>query len=454
MNNQLKVTIYLAVMSIGMLFTACDDDDTSVPISLSFANTSLGLSESVEVGISFSRPAQSDGTLTLDVNSSSLNYGSDADYYTIPEMVNNEIILTYQAGDESTLLTVFAGTDLNISQEESITITLMDSEEFDLGTNTSATVTVAENFVAPSGLIEIDGGGAEFPNQSFIDLSKLKQTVVDKYSWDLGFSTKAGAHNIILNGSASVMARPLTETNIDAVTVADTAGFAAKMYLSNYVDTEATEWIDHQNGEFNQTAFGAVSAAAGENRVFIIKRDGEGRNWKKVRVLQDGENYTIQYADIDAATHLEVTVSKDEAYNFLHFDLDNGQVTIQPEKSSWDLMYGTYSGVANFGVFLAISYNDYIVLNRTSVSAVMVEEATLSYDDFSSSDLSGVTLEENDISVIGSSWRSLVNFSLVLNEAVYYIISDAEGNNYKLKFTRLSSETGERGYPEFQIELL
>ena len=455
MKNLFKGTIYLAVFSIGMLFTACEDDDAAaVPISLTFTNNELGLTESVEVGISFSRPAESDGSLTLGVSETTLNYGSDADYYTTPEMVNNEIIVTYQAGDESTSLTVFAGSALNISQDETITITLINSDEFDLGTNTSATITVAENFVASSGLIEIDGGGSEFPNQSYIDLSKLKQTTVDKYTWDLGFATTIGAHNIILNGSASVMARPLTETDIDAVTAADTAGFAAKMYISNYVDTEATGWIDHQDGDLSKTAFGTISAMDNENVVFIVKRDGQDRNWKKVRILQSGENYIIQYADINATTHIETTISKDDAYNFKHFDLDNGEVSVEPEKNLWDIMYGTYSGIANFGSFLAISYNDYIVLNRSNVSAVKVDESIIAFDNFSSADLSSVTLVADDISVIGSSWRSLVSFSLILNEDVYYIISDAEGNNYKLKFTRLSSESGERGYPEFKIELL
>ncbi|WP_462253219.1 HmuY family protein [Ekhidna sp.] len=453
MKNLIKGSIYLAVASIMMLFTACGDDDTTtVPINLNFANSDLGLSESVELAINFSRPSETSGQLILGI-ATSLNYGTEADFYTDPEIINNEIIMEYETGDESVNLTISAGSSLNIAQDETITITVIESNEFELGTSTTATITVAENFIAQSGIIEIDGGGSEFPNQAFIDLSKLTQHTVDKYSWDIGFNTESGSHNVILNSSAYVMARTIDKTDIDDVSETDTVGFSAKMYISNYVDTEATEWIDHQSGDLSQTAFD-ISATNSENLVYIIKRDGDGRDWKKVRVVQDGDNYTLQYADINATTHSEVTISKDESYNFIHFDLDDGVVSVEPSKTSWDIMYGTYSGIANFGAFLAIGYNDYVILNRSNVSAAMIEEATVAYDAFTADDITSNSLVEDDISVIGSTWRSLVNFSLVLNEDVYYIIKDAEGNNYKLKFTRLSSESGERGYPEFKIELL
>lgn len=452
----MKRLMYVTTVSMAVLFTACGDDDGAAsPITLNFTNTEIGLSESVEVGITFSRPADAAGTLTLQVASSSLVYGESADFYSDPVMVDNEISLSYEAGSESVSFTVFAGSALNIAQEETITVTLTDADGFVLGGDLSATITVSENFIANEGTLEINGGGADFPNQAFIDLSKLSQTVVDKYSWDLGFYTALGEHNVVLNSSAFVMARPLDgETDIDEVTASDTVGFADVMRISNYDDAEASDWIDDQSGDLSLTAFGDISATANENVVFIIKRDGEARDWKKVRVLQDGDNYTLQYADIDATTHEEVTITKDAAFNFTHFDLDNGVVQVEPEKEKWDLMYSTYSGKANYGVLLAIGYNDYIVSNRSDVSVAMVSTEDHTYEEFSMDDLTSITFPENNISVIGSSWRTLVDYSLVLDDSVFYIVTDSEGNSYKLKFTRLTSEEDERGYPEFKIELL
>ena len=449
--NQLFVILLAGVF----IFSACNDsDEPDIPISVNFSNTELGLSDEVSVTVSFSRPITSAGTIDVSIDAPGLNYGADLDYFTEPAAQGDMVTIPFESGDESLSLTIKAGSSLNIQQDQTITLNLEDEAGFDLGNDVSAVVTVSENFIAPEGIIEIDGGGAEFPNQVFVDLSKLQQTPVDKYSWDLGFSTTAGQYAVILNSSAAVMARAIEATDIDQVTAADTAGFAAKMYLSNYQDTEASGWIDHQNGDLSETAISAVSATDGDNKVYIIKRDGEGRSWKKIRILQDGDNYTLQYADIDATTHSAVTITKDAAYNFTHFDFEGGVVSIAPESDRWDIMYGTYSGRANFGVLLAISYNDYVVINRSGVHAAMVEESTIAFDAFTAQDLNSVTLTDDDISAIGSSWRSLVNFSLVLNEEVYYILSDAEGNHYKLKFTRLASEEGERGYPEFKIQLL
>lgn len=454
MNTRIKWLRNVMLLSIAVLFNACNEDDAgTIPVTVNFTNTDLGVSESVEVGITFSRAAETAGSISIGVVSTTLIYGQDADFYTNPAMNNGEIELTYAVGDESLSLTVFAGSGLNIDQDEQITLIIQDSEGvLDAGTNVSATVAFSENFIAPSGTLEIDGGGANFPNQAFIDLSKVGQTIVDKYSWDLGFSSVAGSHQVIVNNSAYVMARPLTATDIDAVTAADTAGFAAIMYLSNYSDTEASGWIDNHNGDLAETAFGTISATDSENTVFIIKRDGEGRNWKKVRVLQNGDNYTLQYADINATTHTSVTISKDDAYNFNFFDLDNGAATVEPEIGSWDIMYSTYANRANFGVLLAVGFNDFVTINREGVSAVMVSTDDHAFDDFGADDISSITFEEDNISVIGSSWRSLVDFSLVLNEDRFYVIKDSDDNVYKLKFTRLKSLAGERGYPEISFE--
>jgi len=453
MNNYLRPLKHSILMLSLLCLMSCNEDEDIAPITINFTNTELGLTESAEVGITFSRPADKAGSLTVEVTSS-LQYGEEADYYTDPAMSGNQLVLNYDQGAESLSFMVYAGSSLNISQDESIMMTVRDTDGFVLGDGVSATITVAENFVAPSGTMEINGGGEDFPNQVFIDLSKLSQKTVDKYTWDLGLYTQTDQHSVILNSSAAVMARPLDKTDIDAVVPGDTLGFAAKMYVSNYNDTEASGWIDHQNGDLTQTAFGDISATASENKVFIIKRDGDGRNWKKVRILQDGEDYTLQYADISATTHQETTITRDELTNFVHFDLDNGIADVQPPKEKWDIMYSTYTGRANFGMLLAINYNDYVVLNRSGVSAARINESDIAYDDFTLNDISADDMVSDDISVIGSSWRSLVDFSLVLDDDVYYVISDTEGNYYKLKFTRLTSESGERGYPAFKTELL
>lgn len=450
--NSLKVWIVMVVIAF---VTSCSDDDPIAPFNVNFTNATVGVSNSAEVSITFSRAVESNGTLVIDINSGGLTYGTDADYFTTPAAENDQISLAFVAGDASVSFTVTEGSGLNIQQDETITFTIAEGDgSFELGQTATATATFTENFIAPSGTVEIDGGGEAFPNQAFIDLSKLNQTTADKYSWDLGFHTSAGSHQVTVNNSAYVMARPLQTTDIDAVTATDTAGFAGVMYLSNYEDPRAAGWIDHQNGDLNATAIGAISATDAENPVYIIKRDGEGRNWKKVRILQDGDNYTILHADIDASSHTSTSVTKDAAYNFTFLDLDNGPTSVAPETGNWDLMYSTYANRANFGTEFAVGFNDFVIINRTGVSVAMVTNDVATYEAFSAADLASVQLFGDRIDGIGSSWRSLVNFALVLNEDRFYVIQDGEGQLYKLKFTRLTSLNGERGYPEITFELV
>lgn len=453
-SNQLKSFLLLGLIIFG---AACgSDDETPTPYSINFTNTELGISSTTtttDVSITFSRVAEAAGSVDLTFNTGNLNYGSDADFYTTPEMINDAVTISYEKGAESISFKVNAGSALNIQKDEIITITLTDnSESFVLGQNTSLTITFSENFIAASGIVELNGGGAEFPNQAFVDLSKLEQTTVNKYSWDLGFYAAPGEYKVIVNNSAYVMARAIDKSNIDEVTASDTTGFAADMVVSNYVNSAASGWIDHHNGDLSQTAFGSIYATDSDNKVFIIKRDGSDRSWKKVRVLQDGDNYTLQYADIASTTHNSVSVPKYATYNHTFFDLDNGVTNVEPEKDSWDIMYSTYANRANFGAVLAVGYNDFIIINRNDVSAAMISTDDFSFDDFSQANLSTITLNSENLSTIGSSWRD--PFAGKVHADRFYIIQDEQQNTYKLKFTRFKSTSGERGYPEFSFELV
>jgi len=460
MKKNVRRMMMMTALGVMVLLTSCGSDDGggSIPISLSFTNTELGLIESVQVQVALSRPAESDGAIVVSVGDSGLEYGQDADYYVDPDVVDGEVAITFEEGDETISFSVYAGSALNIAEDETVTLTLANAESFDLGENTSVTITISENFLANNGTLEMNGGGEEFPNQAFIDLSKLSQTVIDKYSWDLGFYTVSGEFKVILNSSAYVMARPLESDDLTEVIAADTTDFGSEMVVGFSGPVGSNAWIDTPDGNLETTAFGDISETDSDNKVFIIKRDGEGRNWKKVRVLRNGEGYTLQYADINSGDFSSLEINKDDTYNFISVDLDNGIVNAIPPKASWDFVYSTYTEVLNFGApgaDIAYGFKDFIVLNRheTEISMVMIDD--IAYDDFTSSNLEGIEFN-TEIDAFGENWRAGGGPSSgpTLYTDRYFIIQDSEGNYYKLKFNRLESEDGERGYPEFSYDLL
>ncbi|MEM1136861.1 MAG: Plug domain-containing protein [Bacteroidota bacterium] len=157
------------------------------------------------------------------------------------------------------------------------------------------------------------------------------------------------------------------------------------------------------DGALTKAAFGEITADEATSKVFIVRREGDNRNWKKVKVFQLGDNYTIQYDDINATAFQAVEITKYDTFNFSFFDLDNGVESIEPEKEAWDFKYNTFTEALNLGgLGLAISYSfkDFITLNRHNTCAVQVLAEDITFEAFSVQNISGLAFN-NEIDVIG-----------------------------------------------------
>ena len=449
------------MMSFIFAFSSCDDDDDVQPFSVNFSTSEAGISGTAlqtEVTITFSRPSDVDGTLNLTVNTAGLTYGEDQDFFTTPAMTTNQLSLPFSSGDQSVTFLVHAGTALDRDEDQNITFSLNEitGGGFVLGNNDEITVLFADDFLSPGGSVQLNAGGENFTQVAFYDLSRAEQTNTGTYSWDLGFYNEPGEFSVVLNSSAFTMARALDKTDLATVTPEDTATFASTMVVGFLSSPEAVAWVDHPGGDLSKTAFGEISATGSENRVFIVKRDGN-RNWKKVRVLRNGDSYTLQYADIASTSFETAEITKDANFNFSFFDLDQGSVAVEPSKTEWDLVYGTHIEYAfnQEGEPLPYGFKDYITINRNDVEVAMVMTADMEYDVFSSSNVSSLTFA-TEINAIGSSWRQGGGpFSEpALLDDRYYVIRDTENNVYKLRFTSLEDPVEGRGFPEFIFELV
>lgn len=449
---------FIVLLLLGFsFFSACSDDDSAPqPAIVNFADTEANISNTANaavVKIAFSRAASNDGSIILSVDNDGLTYGTEADFYTEPEATDNKITLDYAAGAEDVQFTLFAGSGLNIQEDKEVSVTLRETDvNVNIGQNTTVRILFSENFVANSGTVILNAGGEEFGLQAFVDLSKLIQTNVDKYTWDLGFYSGESYH-VIVNGAAYVMARPLDKTDLNSVTAADTTGFSGDVSVPNFNPAAgASAWIDDHTGDLTKTAFGTISGTDTENKVFIIKRDGEGRNWKKVRVLQHGDGFTLEYADIDATTFTSVEIAKDNAANFTFFDLDEGIATVEPDKDSWDISYSTYAIRYPFsGTTIPYGFKDFITINRYNTSAALVMTADIAYEDFGVDDIASLEMNAA-IDALGDDWRSTQPLALYADR--FFVLKDAQDHYYKIKFTAMNNNSGERGYATFTFEKL
>mgnify|MGYP006183853987 FL=1 len=313
-------------------------------------------------------------------------------------------------------------------------------------------------------------GGATQPNQVYIDLSSGGNATALRTSWDLGFYG-GSEFRVAINGSLKMAAKQLETTNIDEVQVADESMIIAQG------QGFATQ-IDHPAGLISGTAIATISDNDADNKVYLINMgsnpsetapaagsegsaSGSSRGWKKVRILKSGNDYKIQYADIDAITHEEKIISKNSAFNFTFFSLTSKNVVnVEPQKNQWDINFTTFTNLV--GPTTPYYYPDFVVTNlKGGARSYQVLTSAFSYESFTRANVTDASFTEDQRN-IGSNWRStsvtgpggVPVSAFVLRTDRFFVIKDPAGNIYKLKFTGGANSAGERGYPTFEYALL
>lgn len=455
----LNISMLLVIAAIA---GACKKDPAPLPDNLAaFASNSLGISETdadMLIPIRMSRAADQDISIVVQTTPDGVVYGEQ--YTTIPAASSSgEITITVPKGDNEVAIRLIKSEEAFFDGEEKILFKIQSvSEPLLVGTASELTVSFSE-ILAEEAEVEVNGGGAEFGNSVFIDLSANRQTPVDRTKWDLGFY--AGEEfRVILNYATGMMARALDKNNLNEVGAADTANFVGEMSF-NAFSHDALAYIDYPDGDLSRTAIAAVSAAPDENKVYIINRGtGVGtpapaRGWKKIRVIRNASGgYTLQHADIAATSFSEIEIGKVEDHFFSYVSFEEGIVNVAPPKRKWDIAWTYFSNLTTYmGGEIPYAYQDFIIQNR-DVETAMVEIADVSFEDFGEKDLADLVFNAHQ-NGIGSDWRAGggPGSAPSVRTDRFYIVKDPDGNYYKLKFTGLTKD-GERGYPSFEHALV
>jgi HmuY protein len=457
MNNkpgQLLSTLCVACL---LIFSACEDDPKFPDNRLEFESAVAGIAsedESLAINLTLSRAASADVTVQLSVTGGSLQYGTD--FTTTPAAAANLITVVITAGETTAQVVLSKTEGVGFAGDETIVFDIVSIDGTPVvGTNSKITVTFSE-ITVDNAAMNIQGGGPTFPNRVFIDLSANRQTIANRTGWDFGFYTVSGEFKVVLNTALAMLARPLDKTDLTTVTSADTVGLGGSLTVDAFAPANLA-YIDEPAGSLTNLAIDDISATADENRVYIVNRghdpSGNQRSWKKIRILRNGDNYTIQYADINSATFQTIEITRNASFLFNYVNLDmNSTVQPEPEKGKWDIAYTTFINQTNLGEgFVPYVFNDFIIQNRAGVETAQVLVANVGeYANFDAADLTGITFATTQTN-IGSSWRNGGGPTTApsLRSDRFYLIKDADGNIYKLKFTALTQD-GERGRPAIE----
>lgn len=330
------------------------------------------------------------------------------------------------------------------------------------------------------GVVAAKVGGPNQPNTVYVDLSSNAQTTSKRDVWDLGFSSGSD-FRVIINGSVKMAVKKLETTNIDEVQTKDDAVAVGYTTMANWGYVDNPTGILTGNGNGNGTAIAEIAANEANNYVYLVNMgyhvgtttpaigsvalDGESRGWKKIRITRDGDNYVIDYANLNETTHKTIKVTKKAEYNFTFISLSSGQeVNVQPAKKQWDF---ALTGFTNYFMSgqdqITYYFSDFVstnILGGTKVYMVQSSAENLEndYAAFTKNNVieANFTASANDQRIIGSGWRNGggPNSQPSIKDNLFYVLKDVDGNLFKLKFIALTNDAGERGNPVFEYALL
>jgi hypothetical protein len=472
-----KYFFYISILTILFVFTGCTDDknDFVQLFGAAFESPSINLSETIDeitISLLFNIPANENGEITIGFTTENADYSSD--FSTTPEInENNKIVLPFAVGETQTSF-IFTKLVDALPGESKVVIFIIE-EIIHTNSQISGNTTTQISFNETASLgntLNPNVGGPNQSNSVFIDLSTETESEISRDSWDLGFYSGEN-FRVMLNSTIAMAAAELDFTDIDEVSESDVIDLLPLVQVSTFDGTNIP-FFDSADGSIEGTVIAEISSNPNENKVYLVNLGfalsnevpepgssniaGDPRGWKKIRVLQDGENYVLQYANLNDTTHSEITISKTEGFNFTFYSFNtNNEVMVEPEKDNWDLNFTTISDefFMNDGTSAGfIFFSDMVTLNtKNNITGYIVEETTISYNNFSISDVNNASFDSNQM-IIGRSWRGGIPGGPFVYDDRYYILKDIEGNIYKIKFNSLLNDLGERGYPEFQYSLL
>ena len=465
----MKAKFYLLnIVFAFLILSSCESEDAlpQQAFVAAFEKQSYDYSQIAgdkEMKLVFSEKAKSSGSVIVKIIPENATYG--VDFSTIPTATDQILEIPFNAGQSEVtfvfknLIYPFDAGNKKISFEIS---KINYSAEVAIQGYATSLISFEKSLGAT---LSPEVGGPNEGNQIYIDLSTELVTKVARDSWDLGFYGGSDSR-VAINGSLYMAVKNLNVTNIDAVTLASVQSFQSQVAVGTF-DPTNINYIDAPNGNITQTSISAISENDDDNKVYLLNMGyqignttpavgtvavaGNERGWKKIRILKSGQNYILQYADLNSTTHQEVTIPKNAAYNFTFFSFNTQNiVNVEPEKTKWDLNFTVFTneieGSGSYG------YSDFVTNNlKAGVKVYRVDTSSFSYANFILANVQGTKFTD-DQRIIGAEWRDVFTSSAYSDR--FYVLKDADNNYYKIRMLALVNQNGVRGYPKFEYKLL
>lgn len=306
-----------------------------------------------------------------------------------------------------------------------------------------------DNRITPKPRNEVEISNSIYEKQTWFDIEN--QEVVqsnDIIDWDLGFESSEFGWHIILNSSRFMYAAKTQTTDFESIKNAD--------------DYEMI--FDDSDGDLDSTAIGKWADFSDfENpvyykNVYIINRGknekGENYGFKKIIFEKLNKNiYYIRYANLDGTDEKTFYVPKYNNVNFTLFCFDEGnELSVQePEINNWDIIFTKYSTILYEGGVIPTPYLVRGVLANKNVSVAI--DSINPFYQITYQNINDYRFSDSR-DALGYDWKVYTDDGYKIREGLTYIIRNRNNKYYKLRFTSFHNNSGERGFPRFELNQL
>jgi hypothetical protein len=291
---------------------------------------------------------------------------------------------------------------------------------------------------------------SKYTNQFYFSFKENKIVKSNQYDiWDLAFQSNGDSLFILLNGAKFMEAADMGVVPFESVTSRKEAQFKYDSTNGDYSKYSIGKWWNENSGKIESN-----------NHVFIVNR-GNNDSLRKIGYVKlqilgfENNQYKIKFANLDGSNENTVTIPKKAEYNYIMLSFDDGGkiLDLEPEISTWDIMFTKYIAFLVYNDGLLPYSVTGVMINSTQVLAVL--DSTRNFADIKYEDIPNYKFS-NKPDVVGYDWKSFTinGESYHVKPYFIYILKDTKGFYWKFHFIDFYNDKGERGYPKLEIKLL
>lgn len=284
--------------------------------------------------------------------------------------------------------------------------------------------------------------------QSYFDLESGR--VVKSHrnnAWQLGFECGREGWHIITNSGSNWFIFNTGQMQADALP--DMPDKLFNLYDKHHAWPDSTavgDWVIQTEGG-NEYTYDIYLLGNYVNGIFI--------KLKQIRFLEVSDAFfRFSYKDPETEISDTVTIIKDSNVNFVYYSFDlHQQVNLEPDKTSYDLIFGSYYDLAtqfgqtipyHVGGVLLNVYETAVAFDSTNAFANM-DAVTASFLEFTQQrDVPGYRWKDPKIDITGGG-----SATYEVKTHYCYMIRTAQHNYFRMRFLSYSFE-GRSGLPRFE----